>query len=480
MTRPERNLVRQAVIFLSAAAFYPLDILLLDETVLGIQIGFTEIVFLALIVSAVVYLGIRWTTGRQWISPKRLQRAGLVAVISVFSILVIDIVYSLHFNATVPRQRVDILRFIDPHHLIAEVFPVLYYPTEKNFRIHKPDQLMQTEHYGAFYSPELMKSRTLADSVFQLKRLRISIDEHGFRETTPMSQAEIFSLGDSFAFGWGVEDGRTWVDLLERAIGEPIYNLGVHDASPLQELLILQYVLENQVDARNIRHLLWMIFEGNDLEDSYDTHRPGYLQNRVTLGDLFEGTLVARIREIPYAIKRESIIDRFRTGRIKFSFSLDRSNRRDPFEVDGVKLVIPLYRSPRFGYMLFYSLYMERAAQPRSYVMKHPNRPRLDQVFRDMASMSARYGFRVTVIIIPTPNRLYAPYFDGFPAISPEPHFIDYVADLSREMGFDTIDLYDSFRPYAGRELLYFRDDDHWNERGNEVVAELIASNFRN
>jgi hypothetical protein len=30
-------------------------------------------------------------------------------------------------------------------------------------------------------------------------------------------------------------------------------------------------------------------------------------------------------------------------------------------------------------------------------------------------------------------------------------------------------------RPYAERELLYFRDDTHWNARGNRVAAELIA-----
>jgi hypothetical protein len=42
-------------------------------------------------------------------------------------------------------------------------------------------------------------------------------------------------------------------------------------------------------------------------------------------------------------------------------------------------------------------------------------------------------------------------------------------------MGFETLNLFPLMQPYADKELLYLRDDDHWNARGNEVVAEVIA-----
>lgn len=52
-----------------------------------------------------------------------------------------------------------------------------------------------------------------------------------------------------------------------------------------------------------------------------------------------------------------------------------------------------------------------------------------------------------------------------------EPHFIHYVEDLSHQTGFDVVNLYHDLQPYAERELLYFRDDDHLNERGSEIVG---------
>src|SRR5687767_6070371 len=98
--------------------------------------------------------------------------------------------------------------------------------------------------------------------------------------------------------------------------------------------------------------------------------------------------------------------------------------------------------------------------------MDHPNRAALEQVFKDMASLGKKYQFAVTVLIAPTDSRLYASHFEDFPPISAEPYFIGFVADLSREMGFQTVNLFNLLpllQPYANKELLYFRDDDHWN-----------------
>jgi hypothetical protein len=50
-----------------------------------------------------------------------------------------------------------------------------------------------------------------------------------------------------------------------------------------------------------------------------------------------------------------------------------------------------------------------------------------------------------------------------------------YVADLSQQMGFSVVNLLESLRPFAQEELLYYRDDHHWNERGNAIVSQLIA-----
>ncbi len=92
-----------------------------------------------------------------------------------------------------------------------------------------------------------------------------------------------------------------------------------------------------------------------------------------------------------------------------------------------------------------------------------------------MAELARVHGFRVTVAVAPCAVRLYAPYVDTLRPELEGPHLIDQLLAASRRHGFITIDLLQELRPYADRELLHFRDDDHWNERGHEVVAEIVA-----
>jgi lysophospholipase L1-like esterase len=54
-------------------------------------------------------------------------------------------------------------------------------------------------------------------------------------------------------------------------------------------------------------------------------------------------------------------------------------------------------------------------------------------------------------------------------------HFIRYLEKLSAENGFGYVDLNALMAPYADKELLLYRDDTHWNERGHQIVAQLLA-----
>jgi hypothetical protein len=118
---------------------------------------------------------------------------------------------------------------------------------------------------------------------------------------------------------------------------------------------------------------------------------------------------------------------------------------------------------------------IKRAADPEAYVLDHPNRLLLDQTFEEMNSLSRRMGFQITVLIAPNDVRLYAPYFEDFPPISEKPHFIDYLERLARRFGFEVINLYREMKPVAAKELLNWRDDTHWNPRGERVVAEIVG-----
>jgi lysophospholipase L1-like esterase len=361
--------------------------------------------------------------------------------------------------------------------------PRRYYPTEKNFKLHKPSVTMELEAYGDLYYSKLMASPTVANSVLKLRRLRYSIDELGFRETTPLGQARIIVLGDSFTYGVDTSQDKTWVELLEQAIKEPVYNFGVSGTSPKQELMLLEYMLTAKSQQLRIRHLLWMIYEGNDLEDSYETLRQAQAGMDLMKRDftnMFKGTLVNTLASIPATIKNQSVINRLMDGHLVFVLPFRTTGNGDPYIVDGMRLAYPFYYSKQYGYRLFVPQEIERACKSESYVLSHPNRGLLDRTFEDMVSLTQKYGFKVTVLIAPSASRLYAKYFENFPTISEDPYFINFVEKLSRMKGFDVINLYQKMQPYAKESLLYWRDGSHWNERGHEVVAEIIAKHFVN
>ena len=321
----------------------------------------------------------------------------------------------------------------------------------------------------------MLKSPTLVQSVLQHHQVSFVIDKHGFRETTAWDESRIFTLGDSFTFGWGLDQKKSWGEQFELTLKEPVYNLGVHDASPKQEVMLLQHLLQGQEDRPKIHDLLWMIYEGNDLEAGYEDDPP----LRYTVRDLFRDTIVEPLLSFPARIKQQSIYQSVRDGRVRLKTGFRGDAAYDPYDIDGVRLANPLYHSSRHGYRIFMKRCIELAQKPSSYVRNHPNRSKLDRAFQEMALLGKEHHFRVTVLIMPMAERLYASQFEQFPAISVEPHFIQYVEDLSHQTGFDVVNLYHDLQPYAERELLYFRDDDHLNERGSEIVADILNRHWK-
>jgi lysophospholipase L1-like esterase len=451
---------------------YFLTVFLWGRTFFGVPFRFAYLAPTAIAGLSIIYWGVARSVAGQLVAVTRMRDIAFMVLVSLLCVLTADVGYSAYLNTIVPSSsKQDVQHSLEStdRYIINEFYPRLYFPTEKNFYIHKPNFSVSGEHYGSMYSAELAKSPTLANSVFQLQRDSISIDKHGFRETTSPNGTEIFALGDSYAVGLGVSQNDIWVKRLERNLGRPIYNLGVTCLSPKEEFLLLEHMLGQGSEFR-VRHLLWMIYEGNDLEDSYETQRPAQQSNQRSL---FADTIAETLLGIPFKIRDQAIVNRIKRDQITFDSPL--GGGKDHYLVDGVKLTHPLYHSSVHGYRLFNSLYLARATKPRSYMTDHPNLPAFEQVFKDMASLQKRYRFKVTVLIAPMVSRLYAPYFADFPHVGSEPYIINFVANLSHRLGFQTVNLFPLLQPYADKELLYFRDDDHWNARGNEVVAEIIA-----
>ncbi|MFZ1747430.1 MAG: hypothetical protein WAU17_16055 [Nitrospirales bacterium] len=450
-------------------------VLFLGGSIGGKDIGLGLIALSLPFAIGAFFFVIRTGVVRGLVSSKHLVNLTVVVCVSLGSLFLLDIIYAIHLKSqTVGKPRLEDSRKFDAAITWGELYPPLYYPTERNFRLHKANLSVSGEHYGLLYSPELMQSPTLAKSVFELQQFSCIIDQHGFRNTVALDQADIFTLGDSFTFGWAIDSARSWVGILEQAIHRPIYNLGILDSSPKQELELLKYMIRTSGKSMKIRTLLWMIYEGNDLEDS--TRDKGWTKPNSSnnMKQLMEGTVLQSLYQIPFLIKEQAMITKIRNKDIVFRLPSWQKDGSNPNVIDGIQSWYPLYYSTTLGPRLFIPEYIERVGKPSSYVLNHPNRPGLDQVFEEMAQMGKEFSFKVIVVIAPTAVRLHGRFYENFPPISEKPHFIDYIATLSEQKGFRTLNLLPFLTTYGDKELLYLRDDDHWNKKGHAVAAEII------
>lgn len=389
------------------------------------------------------------------------------------TLLGVDLSFAALRNAHADAPSLDDARYSDATTWIGEVYPPLYWHAE-GFRLAKPNYRFSATHYGDGYVPALLASPTLRDQVLALKTITMSIDGHGFRATTAPRDARVFALGDSFTFGWGVGDDETWPALLAQRLGEPVYNLGVHDSSPLEEVVRLKHLLRTQPEEFRPRQVVWLLFEGNDLEDC----RPIVPARDVATGArpaLFADTVVGLVLQIPGVVQHESVIDRVRRGELMLGTP---PKGRDPHLVDGVRSPHPVHHSERLGWMLWLREQVERARASGGYVARHPHRGCVATAFDEMGALAREYGFGVTVVVAPTAVRVYAPHVDDLDAPLADPHLIRALLAHAQDAGFPAVNLLDAFAPHAAgdaRELLYFRDDDHWSPRGHAVVAGIVA-----
>ena len=423
-----------------------------------------------------------------WLSRKSSGEGEGLKAITVFSAVVLsgallaDVGFTAYANAkgmSVPGEdQIEEERGADQNLWEGELSPDLYALGRHDVVLFKPNQTRQGRTFGQFYRPGLLKHPLLRDSVLEQRDISVSIDGYGFRNTQSPSDARVFLLGDSFVYGYHVTQKATAAAVLSGRLGAPVYNLGVFATSPVQQLQLLKHLLGTRPESFQPNHVFWFIFESNDLEDDYPPfgRSAASAVNTTSFEHLAERTIVRWVADLPKAIRSQSILRRIADGEIVLR-SRTRSLDREARVLDGEILPTPLYRSARYGAKFFNQVYLDRARKPESYVRQHPNLPRLRKAIGEMAEMARARGFRLTVVAVPSGVRMHHRDFN-IGGVSDAPYFLRAVLEIAAQDGLDRLDLSELLKPYASVELLYQRDDEHWNERANEIVAGLLAEHL--
>ncbi len=258
---------------------------------------------------------------------------------------------------------------------------------------------------------------------------RVETDADGWPGPLALADSQMVVVGDSHAFGYGVDPERFFARLVPgvrvKAVGVPGYNM-------VQELLLMGRLAPRLRD----RLVVWFVYPGNDLYDNLSPEMNGYRAPFVRREPDGGWTIVTRhLRPEPWRVS---------TG------------RRGPFYLPTLA-----------------ALHAPTALAERAYAAAAA-------LLAAGAETCCRAGARLVVVTVPTPLALspeglarLAPHLPA--ATPPDPDFPD------RQIGAACARLGLPF--FALRTVLrrqhYKPEDDHWTADGHRAVAGALADLYR-
>jgi hypothetical protein len=174
------------------------------------------------------------------------------------------------------------------------------------------DYVSAQQFFFRFNSELGWSGRPNASGTFAAETFMVQVthNANGHRASVPPEvegKTNVIVLGDSFAWGWGVEEDERFSEQMMRLDAElNVYNLGAPGYGTDQEYLVLRNFLEQHPDLEP--DMIVLQFFENDWFDNDDVWRYGYPKPRFELrGDALE------LVNVPVPNVREKALDGERT-----------------------------------------------------------------------------------------------------------------------------------------------------------------------
>jgi hypothetical protein len=293
-----------------------------------------------------------------------------------------------------------------------------------------------------------------AASLFQIPRSDMTLyqwdvkyDQNGFRNPVDLKSADTVVIGDSFVEGLTVRNEQLMTSVLAEIRSEVVANLGQSAYGPLEELVVLKrYGLPLRP-----RTVVWMFFEGNDLQD-VTSYRQA-MRNTPNFWRAF----VARsfTRSALYQVK----------------YLVSPSAKRLGTKRSG------LLQTPEGDHAAVYFIYPSKPLAKEDATALDDTADTLADAYRFLVAQGARLVF----VFVPSKFRVFHE-FCRFPPESECRNWMPYempervenaIASLSPHIRH--LDLTPRLVDAVKRGILpYYPDDEHWSPEGHRVAAEAI------
>ena len=334
---------------------------------------------------------------------------------------------------------------------------IWYRPHDMAFHVYPKDPSLtryypNTSFCGEVFGDLAAMSGNPSDREY--RRNRFTIDLYGFRNE-PSAHKKVIDfivLGDSYGTGDGTTQDKTWASLFEKYSGKTVYNLSM-PGSPRDEFLNLK-IESPMLKMSKQSVVLWAIFSGNDLTDGYGDLMPnfqGWWRNlQISLANFRANSPIKRFYDRSVTYRRFANPDK-----VIRSLCHDRQ-------------------------VLFFKPYIDMARMTRDEVVGHVNFQKLATVMSSMKNFSDLNNLSVWVLFLPSKEEIYSFCVHGKDCGTGQSAFGEAVKLLCEQTGLKFFDFTPEIIAIAREdiELLWWRDDTHMNEKGNEAVAKILFGKY--
>lgn len=348
------------------------------------------------------------------------------------------------------------------------------------------DLFYNDPYLGVAYKPDLnVVLKGHPDYTYHMRTISLGYSGIGFRDDgIPSAGDDIHgpvyavAVGDSFTSGDGVEESQTWVENVQRRVGQPVVNLGVSRyASTQNERMLTRYGLPLQP-----RLVLWGFFPN-------DFYGEWIIRRWLASGEPDIDAWWAKTMENAPSPSPDQTVTRRTATPVGAGSGLRGFLHRHVISYELLKFGLRLgdYRwqggagpggSIRYDdgrlHLMFQPDAWERWLNQDDQTIRQTQEP----ILAARAQAEAQ-GAAFVVILIPFKE---AAYWDMLTARAPgwkerldvgRP--LRLMLDFCAANGLRCLDLTSAFRQHAAAgEQLYFRSDGHWNVAGHALAADLI------
>ena len=267
-------------------------------------------------------------------------------------------------------------------------------------------------------------------------RVRITINDFGLRNPDPVEEAggRIWIIGDSMAFGWGVERDEMYSTVIAGLVRSPTYNV----ASPGTDVCGYQSLLARMPKSPGPRAVIMGLILENDLK-VYDCRAEAAINQQVDE----PGMGPSSVGEVKVALTQFSALYNFLAVALK--------------QVGAIK-----------DFLVWTGL-VNRGHAYRTPPTEDRIKSLADKTANEVSKLRSMLPPGIPFVVLVAPVR--------FEIKLEDPEYrtlrLTSVAALRRR-GIDVIDPYPSFRA-TGFEDTHFAHDGHWTALGHRIAAEAAA-----